>query len=91
MLLSANQAFAFTLNRRIRVPDWMDPYMVIFLVGTLFGYLGVLATKPRGVPVKQLSRMKTSPLVNFFRVFFGAMFAIFMVMLFAGMILIRFE
>lgn len=64
--------------------------MAMFLVGTFFGYLGLLVTKPRGVPVKQLSRMKTSPLANFFRVFFATMFAMFMVMLFAGMALRRY-
>ncbi|MBB4192665.1 drug/metabolite transporter (DMT)-like permease [Rhizobium aethiopicum] len=88
-LLSANQAFAFTLTR-IRVPDWMDPYMAMFLVFSLFGYLGLVVTKPRGVPVKQLSRVKFSPLANFFRVFFGTMFLIFMAMLFVGMALRRY-
>ncbi|WP_145924229.1 MULTISPECIES: hypothetical protein [unclassified Rhizobium] len=89
-LLSANQAFAFTLNRRIKVPDWMDPYMAMFLVFSLFGYLGLVVTKPRGVPVKQLSRVKISPLANFFRVFFGTMLLIFMAMLFVGMALRRY-
>jgi hypothetical protein len=89
-LLSAHQAFAFTLTRRISVPDWMDPYMAIFVVGALFGYLGLVVTKPRGVPVKQLSRVKISPLANFFRVFFGSMFLTFMAMLFVGMALRRY-
>lgn len=89
-LLSANQAFAFSLTRRISVPDWMDPYMAIFLVGALFGYLGLVVTKPRGVPVNQLSRVKISPLANFFRVFFGSMFLTFVAMLFVGMALQRF-
>ena len=88
-VISTNQAFAFTLTRRIRVPDWMDPYMAMFLVGTLFGYLGLLVTKPRGVPVNQLSRIKTSPLVNFLRVFTLTMLMMFMAMLFAGMALRR--
>lgn len=90
-LLSANQAFAFTLTRRIRVPDWMDPYMAMFLVFTFFGWLGLLVTKPRGVPVNQLYRIKTSPLVNFIRVFTLTMLSMFMAMLFAGMFLRRFE
>ncbi|MCV9967502.1 hypothetical protein OIU34_37390 [Pararhizobium sp. BT-229] len=88
-LLSVNEAFA--RSRRIRVPDWMEPYMAIFLVAMLLGCLGVLVTKPRGVPARELSRIKTSPLLNFFRVFLGTMFAFFMVMLFAGMILVRLE
>ncbi|SCB56774.1 hypothetical protein GA0061105_101607 [Rhizobium aethiopicum] len=88
-LLSANQAIAFTLTRRIRVPDWMDPYMAMFLVFALFGYLGLVMTKPRGVPVKQLSRVKIAPLANFFRVFVCTMLLIFMAMLFVGMALRR--
>lgn len=61
--------------------------MAMFLVFTFFGWLGLLVTKPRGVPVNQLSRIKTSPLVNFLRVFTLTMFMMFMVMLFAGMVL----
>ncbi|APO73463.1 hypothetical protein AM571_CH00615 [Rhizobium etli 8C-3] len=85
-LLSVNEAFARG-RLHIRVPDWMEPYMAMFLVFTFFGWLGLLVTKPRGVPVNQLSRIKTSPLVNFLRVFTLTMFMMFMVMLFAGMVL----
>ncbi|NKL30195.1 hypothetical protein GFL92_25980 [Rhizobium leguminosarum bv. viciae] len=89
-LLSANQAFAFTLPRRISVPDWMDPYMAMLLVAMAFSRMGLAVTKPRGVPFKELSRVETSPLANFFRVFLFTMFFTFMAMLFAGMFLRRY-
>ncbi|MCA1407324.1 hypothetical protein I6F26_14135 [Ensifer sp. IC3342] len=89
-LFSANQAFAFTLTRRIRVPDWMDIYLVEFLVAVLFSYLGLMVTKPRGVPVKQLYRVHLPPLANFFRVLFITMYMMMMGMFFAGMFLRRY-
>lgn len=89
-LLSVNQAFAFTLTRRIRVPDWMDIYLIEFLVAVVFSYVGLLITKPRGVPVKQLSRMHLPPLANFFRILLMAMYMMMMGMFFTGMYLSRF-
>lgn len=89
-LFSANQAFAFTLTRRIRVPDWMDIYLIEFGVAVLFSYVGLLITKPRGVPVRQLYRMHLPPAANFFRILFGAMYMMMLGMFFTGMFLIRF-
>lgn len=89
-LLSANQAFAFTLTRRIRVPDWMDIYLIEFGVAVFFSYVGLLITKPRGVPVKQLYRLHLPPLANFFRILFGAMYMMMLGMFFTGMFLSRF-
>lgn len=88
-LFSANQAFAFNLGR-LRVPDWMDPYFAEILVAFSISYLGLMVTKPRGVPFKQLSQVQISPLANFFRVFCLIMVWMFALMFFAGMLLRRY-
>ncbi|MGN7804909.1 hypothetical protein ACTJKE_19625 [Ensifer sp. 22521] len=89
ILLSANCAFAFNWGF-VRVPDWMDPYLAELFVAVIVSLLGLRVTKPRGVPVSQLSGVKISPLANFFRVLFITTYAMMMVMLFAGMALRRY-
>ncbi|TLX16316.1 hypothetical protein [Rhizobium sp. MHM7A] len=89
-LFSANQAFAFTLTRRIRVPDWMDIYFAELLFALSISYFGVMVTKPRGVPFKQLAQVQISPLANFFRVLCLIMVWMLVLMFFAGMFLRRY-
>lgn len=89
LLSTMNQAFAFNFGF-VRVPDWMDSYIAGLMIAALFSYLGLAVTKPRGIPVNQLSRVKVSPLANFFRIILLISFALLMLMLFAGMGLRRF-
>jgi len=89
LLLSANRAFAFNFGF-VRVPDWMDPYIGSLVVVTFVFWLGLAATKPSGVPFKQVQYVKISPIANFFYLGLGFFFAIMMVMLFAGMGLRRY-
>ncbi|WP_429812833.1 hypothetical protein [Ensifer sp. B1-9] len=68
----------------------MDIYLIELLVAFLFSYLGLLLTKPRGVPVKQLSRMHLPPFANFFRVLSITTYLMMMTMFFVGMLLRRY-
>ncbi|WP_249692822.1 hypothetical protein [Stappia sp. WLB 29] len=68
----------------------MDSYMVTFVAITLICYLGLMATKPKGVPTNQLSRVKVSPLANFFRIMMLAAWLLFVSMLLIGMGLRRY-
>lgn len=88
-LVSANRAFAFNWGF-LRVPDWMDLYLAELLVASLFSYLGLAVTKPRGVSVKTAFRIKVSPVANFFRVFFIFSYSLMMVVFFTGMALRRY-
>lgn len=89
LLLSANRAFAFNFGF-VRVPDWMDPYIGVLVAVTLFIWLGLAATKPSGVPFKQVRYVKISPIANFFYLGIAFFFTIMMIMLFAGMGLRRY-
>ncbi len=90
-LLSANHALAFTLTRRFRSPDWMDPYFIELLIALSISYLGVMVTKPRGVPFKQLSQVQISPLANLFRVLCLVWVWMLVLMFVAGSFLRRYE
>ncbi|MFK0690601.1 hypothetical protein ACFX5Q_20700 [Mesorhizobium sp. IMUNJ 23033] len=89
LLLSVNRAFAFNFGF-VRVPDWMDFYIGLLFAATCVCWLGLAATKPRGVPFNQLSNTKISPLANVFRCGMIIVFTILMVLLFAGMGLRRY-
>ncbi|RWC32623.1 hypothetical protein [Mesorhizobium sp.] len=89
LLLSANRAFAFNFGF-VRAPDWMDPYLGGLVVVTVVFWLGLAATKPSGVPSKQVRYVKISPTANFFYLGMAFFFAIMMVMLFTGMALRRY-
>ncbi|RJT34336.1 hypothetical protein D3227_23940 [Mesorhizobium waimense] len=84
LLLSVNRAFAFNFGF-VRVPDWMDSYIVWLFAATCICWVGLAATKPRGVPFNQLSNTRVSPLANVFRFGMIIVFTILMVLLFAGM------
>ncbi len=89
LMLSPNRAFAFNFGF-VRVPDWMDPYIGSLVVVTFVFWLGLAATKPSGVPFKQVRYVKISPIANLFYLGLGFFFAIMMVLLFAGMGLRRY-
>ena len=89
LFLSVSRAFAFNFGLA-RVPDWMDSYIGVLVVVTCIFWLGLAATKPSGVPFKQLANVKISPLANFFRIGMFIAFAILMVIFFTGMGLRRY-
>ncbi len=89
LFLSVSRAFAFNFGF-MRVPDWMDSYIGVLFVITCIFWLGLAATKPRGVPFKQLANVKISPLAKFFRIGLLIAFTILMVIFFAGMGLRRY-
>ncbi|MBO6756976.1 MAG: hypothetical protein JJ902_11670 [Roseibium sp.] len=67
VLISTNQASAFNFGF-VRVPDWMDSYILGLLAIAGVSWAGLLISKPQGVPTNQLSQVRLSPLANFFRI-----------------------
>lgn len=68
----------------------MDPYFAELLIALSISYLGLMVTKPRGVPFKQLSQVQISPLANVFRVLCLIWVWMLTLMFFAGMLLRRY-
>ncbi len=89
LFIPASHAFAFNFGF-VRVPDWMDYYISVLLGVSLVSYLGVLATKPQGVPTSQLSQVKISLITNIFRFILLIAFGLLMLMVFVGMGLRRY-
>ena len=89
LFIPATHAFAFNFGF-VRVPDWMDYYISVLLGVSLVSYLGVLATKPQGVPTNQLSQVKISLITNIFRFILLIAFGLLMLMVFVGMGLRRY-
>lgn len=89
LLQSSTQAFAFNFGF-VRVPNWMDGYIGGLVLASLAAYLGLVLTKPAGVPVNQLHRVTISPLANVFRFALLISFMALMGMVFAGMGLQRY-
>jgi hypothetical protein len=88
---SVMPAMAFTLNKFIRVPDWMDFYLIMLAV--CFGVSMVLVqlTKPAGVPFNQLylHAKRLSTFTNLARWCILASLGLFILMFFIGMGLAR--
>jgi hypothetical protein len=86
--LSLTDAHAFNWGFA-RVPDWMDKYLLGLLLLQLPFWLALMATKPRGVPINQMSKMNAGRVANFFRRVTIVLFASTMALFFVGMGLIR--
>lgn len=89
MLLPAPQALAFNFGF-VRVPDWMDMYIGVLCAVSVAAWLGLLATKPRGVPIRELPNVQISPLAGFFRWGLLIAFMGMMALVFLGMGLRRY-
>ncbi|MEO9875162.1 MAG: hypothetical protein ABJM26_20695 [Anderseniella sp.] len=81
---SSGQALAFNFGF-VRVPDWMDTYIVWLVAATLVSMIGLSLTKPGGVPMNQLSNVQISPMANVFRVCMLIAFVVLMTLVFVGM------
>ncbi len=85
---TTTNAFAFNFGF-VRVPDWMDNYLIgLFLVQLPF-WIGILVTKPVGVPFSQLYRTKMEPLPNFLFRASQILFFVLLAAVFVGMGLAR--
>ncbi len=84
LALAPAEAQAFNYGF-IRVPDWMDRYLVALLVLQLPFWLGLVVTKPRGVPFNQLYRTQMGRVPTFFLRVTQILFVSMMTMFFLGM------
>lgn len=89
LLMSQGSASAFNFGF-VRVPDWMDSYIGWLLVAVGVSWVGLLFTKPKGVPFNQLPNVRISPIANFFRLVTAASGLLVIVLLFVGMGLRRY-
>jgi hypothetical protein len=89
LLVSVDRALAFNFGF-VRVPDWMDVWIVALLAATCVAWLGLALTKPRGVAFNQLPNVRISPLANVFRYSLLIAFSGMMIMVFLGMGLRRY-
>jgi hypothetical protein len=88
LALSPTDAHAFNYGF-IRVPDWMDKYLIGLLLLQLPFWFGLMVTKPRDVPFNEMYRMKAAPVPTFFLRITQVLFLLLMVLFFVGMGLIR--
>lgn len=51
-------AFAWDFGRRVKGPEYLDPYLYGFGVLTAIAYVVVAMTKPKGVPFNQMYRTR---------------------------------
>jgi hypothetical protein len=82
LALSPTDAHAFNYGF-IRVPDWMDKYLIGLLLLQLPFWLA------RDVPFNEMHRMKAGPIPTFFLRITQVLFLLLMVLFFVGMGLIR--
>jgi hypothetical protein len=73
----------------IRVPDWMDKYLIGLLLLQLPFWFGLIVTKPHDVPFNEMYRMKAGPVATFFFRITQVLFLSMMALFFVGMGLIR--
>lgn len=88
-LLPANKAFAFNFGF-VRVPNWMDFYIVCLLATSLVSFAGLAVTKPSDVAFNELPQIQISPVANLFRCLMVISFGLTMMMVFVGMGLRRY-
>lgn len=60
---SAAHAFNFGF---VRVPDWMDPFFLPWIILIAVFWVATALVKPSGVPVNQLNRVKKDWITGFF-------------------------
>ncbi len=88
LYLYSPQVLAFDFGF-VRVPDWMDKYLLVLLFIYVVFWMALLLVKPKGVPVNELYGVKKSFFTTFCLFVSATAFVLFMIMLFIGMGLVR--
>ncbi|KAE9627582.1 hypothetical protein GP644_18540 [Parasedimentitalea maritima] len=88
-VLLPNSAAAFNFGF-VRVPDYLDPFFIALLIAALPSWICVVLTKPKHVPLNELTNTKLEPVPRaYFRILQLIIIA-FLSLLFVGMGLARY-
>ena len=87
-LASTSPAVAFNFGF-VRVPDWMDQWIVLLLILQAPFWLVALRYKPRGQSLLQMDRSGLPGFAKFSILAVIVLFALLMIMIFVGMGLAR--
>ncbi|NSX54207.1 hypothetical protein [Parasulfitobacter algicola] len=90
IILTTNSAAAFNFGF-VRAPDYLDPFFIALLIAAFIFWIAVIFTKPRGIPFNQLYKTQMDPVPTYYFRILQAIVIIFMVLLFLGMGLQRYD